>query len=136
MGESLDRSKQPDSLQPTLAYSSPPEALQSTRVYSNTSRNHNPDLLCHPSSQGAYYSENARLYGLAKGVTKEEATGYFGSIFAVFYLGFEVLLKIIGSLVGLYATGEKLITWSTYTHHAPPPLISLLSPLGPCSLRP
>uniref|UniRef100_A0A7S2CTI9 Uncharacterized protein n=1 Tax=Florenciella parvula TaxID=236787 RepID=A0A7S2CTI9_9STRA len=69
------------------------------------------------TAQGAYYSENARLYALAKGVTKEEATGYFGSIFACFYLGFEVLLKIIGSVVGLYATGDaaKYAIYILYT---------------------
>eukprot|EP00619_Florenciella_sp_RCC1007_P005376 CAMPEP_0205907510 /NCGR_PEP_ID=MMETSP1325-20131115/2598_1 /ASSEMBLY_ACC=CAM_ASM_000708 /TAXON_ID=236786 /ORGANISM="Florenciella sp., Strain RCC1007" /LENGTH=468 /DNA_ID=CAMNT_0053273607 /DNA_START=55 /DNA_END=1461 /DNA_ORIENTATION=- len=83
------------------------------------------------TAQGAYYSENARLYAQAKGVTKEEATGYFGSIFACFYLGFEVLLKIIGSLVGLHATGEaaKYAIYILYT------AIAIGSTIGMTSVR-
>lgn len=69
------------------------------------------------TAQGAYYSENARLYALAKGTSTEDATGLFSSIFAAFYLGFEVLLKVVGSVTATYASGEagKYAIYILYT---------------------
>jgi len=70
------------------------------------------------TAQGAYFKANSRLYAAARGVTDEQAAGLFSSVFATFYLGFEVTLKIVGSLASTYGgsgdTGKYLI-YAIYT---------------------
>ena len=61
------------------------------------------------TAQGAYFARNAELFAeasqreqragkLLKVMTKEESTGLLSSIFAVLYLGFEVLMKLLAVL--------------------------------------
>lgn len=61
------------------------------------------------TAQGAYFARNAELYAEAGGrifgsdvkeeVTTARATGLFSSIFAAFYLSFEVLMKLLSSVL-------------------------------------
>jgi hypothetical protein len=60
------------------------------------------------TAQGAYFARNAELYAEAGGrifgsdakdVTTSLATGLFSSIFAALYLGFEVVMKLLSSLL-------------------------------------
>lgn len=60
------------------------------------------------TAQGAYFARNAELYAKAGGrifgsdtaeVTTARATGLFSSIFAALYLGFEVVMKLLSSIL-------------------------------------
>lgn len=46
-------------------------------------------------------------YARAKGIDPDEAAGLFSSIFSSFYLGLEVTLKVVGSLVSTYVGGDS-----------------------------
>jgi len=54
------------------------------------------------TAQGAYFKINANRYAKATGLSDEKANGKFSSTFAACYLGFEVLLKVAGSLIAKY----------------------------------
>ena len=67
-------------------------------------------------AQGAYFTRTSELFAeasqrenlngkLLRKMTKEEATGFLSSIFAVMYLGFEVLMKLLGYLP------DSLLRW-------------------------
>ena len=74
------------------------------------------------TAQGAYFARNAELYaeaggriwGAAAGAeesTVERATGLFASIFAAFYLLWEVVMKLLSSILPKsYAPPTPLIT--------------------------
>eukprot|EP00658_Telonema_sp_P-2_P009584 TRINITY_DN13575_c0_g1_i5.p1 TRINITY_DN13575_c0_g1~~TRINITY_DN13575_c0_g1_i5.p1 ORF type:complete len:401 (-),score=102.85 TRINITY_DN13575_c0_g1_i5:460-1662(-) len=53
------------------------------------------------TAQGAYFSRNAALYAEAAGISKEQATLTFAGWFALPYLGFEVVFKLLQSYIGL-----------------------------------
>ena len=62
------------------------------------------------TAQGAYFSRNAALYAEAAGVSKEEATMSFSGWFALPYLGFEVIFKLLQSYIGV-STGPVSAHW-------------------------
>jgi len=63
------------------------------------------------TAQGAYFSRNAALYAEAAGISKEQATMSFAGWFALPYLGFEVLFKLLQSYIGV-STGPVSAHWS------------------------
>ena len=77
------------------------------------------------TAQGAYFARNAELYaeaggriwGAAAGAeesTVERATGLFASIFAAFYLLWEVVMKLLSSILPKsYAPPNPLVTPAT-----------------------
>lgn len=68
------------------------------------------------TAQGAYFKTNAKQYGEAAGKSETEAQGLFASLFAALYLGFEVALKLIGSLVSTYAGDSgTYVIYALYT---------------------
>lgn len=63
------------------------------------------------TAQGAYFSKSAERYAAFKGISKEAATGKFSSYFAMIFLFFEVVLKIVAAGIqsGFGATGIKVL---------------------------
>eukprot|EP00656_Telonema_subtile_P046490 TRINITY_DN5296_c0_g1_i3.p1 TRINITY_DN5296_c0_g1~~TRINITY_DN5296_c0_g1_i3.p1 ORF type:complete len:512 (-),score=149.29 TRINITY_DN5296_c0_g1_i3:66-1601(-) len=63
------------------------------------------------TAQGAYFGRNAALYAEATGISKQDALLKFAGWFALPYLGFEVLMKLLQSYIGL-DTGPASAHWS------------------------
>lgn len=51
------------------------------------------------TAQGAYFSRTASLHARASGRSIEQSTGWLGGLFATFYVGFEVAMKNLSSLL-------------------------------------
>ena len=51
------------------------------------------------TAQGLFYGRTAELYAEASGTTKEDANSKLAGIFAFFYVGLEVVLKLLSSLL-------------------------------------
>jgi len=104
---------------------------------------------CLWTAQGGYFSNCAKKYAMSKGVERTEATSFMSALFATFYLGFEVLVRILSSLLQIYAckaewqgniiTGvcnnddleEKshILIYTVYT------LVAIVSAVGMCFVR-
>lgn len=64
------------------------------------------------TAQGAYFKINANRYARATGLSDEAANGKFSSTFAACYLGLEVTLKVVGSLVAKF--GPSGLAYAIY----------------------
>eukprot|EP00039_Didymoeca_costata_P015874 m.275822 g.275822 ORF g.275822 m.275822 type:complete len:488 (+) comp16295_c0_seq6:119-1582(+) len=51
------------------------------------------------TAQGKFFSASAQKYATARGISTEAATAFLASIFTTFYLGLEVVLKIMLSTI-------------------------------------
>lgn len=65
------------------------------------------------TAQASFFSSTAKQHARITGCTIESANAYFSSVFVVFYLGFEVLMRIISSLVNLKKA--KMTLYIIYT---------------------
>mmetsp|Transcript_15908 Transcript_15908/g.60607 ORF Transcript_15908/g.60607 Transcript_15908/m.60607 type:complete len:460 (+) Transcript_15908:372-1751(+) len=59
------------------------------------------------TAQGGYFTTCATAYAYASGSSTEAATSRLSGIFAVIYLGFEVVLKLLSSLIQFGVCGDK-----------------------------
>ena len=68
------------------------------------------------TSQGRYFSRNAKLYSEASGISVEVVNTTFAGIFATAYLGLEMLTKVLATVIFIsYPTKAPGIIFSLYT---------------------
>lgn len=63
-------------------------------------------------AQGAYFGRSCTLYAEAKGIPVKDATGSFAGIFAFFYVGGELILRLLSSL--LFKWGGNAFVYTVF----------------------
>lgn len=58
------------------------------------------------AAQGAYFAANTKLYAIAKGISQESASSWFAGVFAVIFLGLEVVLKLLAFVIKQFTTSS------------------------------
>lgn len=66
------------------------------------------------TAQGAYYTQNAKLYAARQDVPLGEATASFASVFAFCYLSAEVLLKLLATALAKVANVGTNLVFAIY----------------------
>eukprot|EP00656_Telonema_subtile_P037798 TRINITY_DN4216_c0_g1_i1.p1 TRINITY_DN4216_c0_g1~~TRINITY_DN4216_c0_g1_i1.p1 ORF type:complete len:493 (-),score=108.54 TRINITY_DN4216_c0_g1_i1:146-1624(-) len=88
------------------------------------------------TAQGAYFACNAKLYAEASEQKLEHVNARFAAVFAVAYLGFEVLFKLLQTAVG--STGPATLDWAAGKNfiYVINTICAVLSALACCSILP
>jgi hypothetical protein len=81
-------------------------------------------------AQGVYFKLSLGQYAKGQGVSEEEASGFFSSLFATLYLSFEVGLKLCGILVARFGPSS-----STFAIFAVYSVIAVVSTLLMATIR-
>ena len=58
------------------------------------------------TAQGGYFAAASKLYAKEKGIAQSEATSFLSGVFATFYLFFELIMKLLSSLVLVWVCGS------------------------------
>eukprot|EP01061_Rhynchopus_euleeides_P027404 TRINITY_DN44572_c0_g1_i1.p1 TRINITY_DN44572_c0_g1~~TRINITY_DN44572_c0_g1_i1.p1 ORF type:complete len:530 (+),score=218.15 TRINITY_DN44572_c0_g1_i1:88-1590(+) len=58
------------------------------------------------TAQGGYFAAAAKLYGKQKGIPVSEATSFLSGLFASLYLFFELVMKLLSSLILVWVCGD------------------------------
>ena len=58
------------------------------------------------TAQGGYFAAAAKLYAKEKGIAQASATSHLGGVFAFVYLAFELVCKLLSSLVLVWVCGD------------------------------
>jgi hypothetical protein len=68
------------------------------------------------TSQGRYFARNAKLYSEDTGMAVEKVNATFAGVFATAYLGFEMVTKVLATLIALFApSSAAAFIFTTYT---------------------
>eukprot|EP01059_Diplonema_ambulator_P032789 TRINITY_DN65_c1_g1_i13.p1 TRINITY_DN65_c1_g1~~TRINITY_DN65_c1_g1_i13.p1 ORF type:complete len:531 (+),score=109.88 TRINITY_DN65_c1_g1_i13:62-1594(+) len=58
------------------------------------------------TAQGGYFANAAKIHARYKGISVQQANSYLGGIFATLYLAFELIMKLLSSLILVFVCGS------------------------------
>lgn len=67
------------------------------------------------TAQASFFSSTAKQHARLTGCSIEQANAYFSSVFVVFYLGFEIIMRLISSLVDIKNASAVLTLYIIYS---------------------